>query len=42
MEDELREQTLHDRLTGLPNRVLFLDRLGLALGKAERRACPSP
>ena len=40
VEDELREQTLHDRLTGLPNRVLFLDRLGLALGKAEREHLP--
>ncbi|MEN3307348.1 MAG: hypothetical protein V7603_3550, partial [Micromonosporaceae bacterium] len=36
MEDELREQALHDTLTGLANRVLFVDRLRHAL--VRRRA----
>jgi diguanylate cyclase (GGDEF)-like protein/PAS domain S-box-containing protein len=30
-EDDIRYQALHDPLTDLPNRVLFLDRLGQAL-----------
>jgi diguanylate cyclase (GGDEF)-like protein/PAS domain S-box-containing protein len=36
MEDELRKQALHDTLTGLANRVLFVDRLRHAL--VRRRA----
>lgn len=36
VEDELRFQTLHDPLTGLPNRMLFLDRLHLELGETRR------
>ena len=35
-EDALRVQTLHDPLTGLPNRVLLLDRLTQALAAADR------
>jgi diguanylate cyclase (GGDEF)-like protein len=34
--DELRHRALHDALTGLPNRVLALDRLGQMLARARR------
>ena len=36
-EEEMRRQGLHDPLTGLPNRTLFMDRLSLALNQAVRR-----
>ncbi len=36
-EEEMRRQALHDPLTGLPNRTLFIDRLALALNQAARR-----
>jgi diguanylate cyclase (GGDEF)-like protein len=39
-ENELRRRVLHDELTGLPNRVLFLDRLAMALARAERDRRP--
>jgi diguanylate cyclase (GGDEF)-like protein len=33
----LHHQAMHDALTGLPNRVLFLDRLTVALARLSRR-----
>jgi diguanylate cyclase (GGDEF)-like protein/PAS domain S-box-containing protein len=37
MEGELRRLAFHDRLTGLPNRQLFMDRLGQALERTRRK-----
>jgi diguanylate cyclase (GGDEF)-like protein/PAS domain S-box-containing protein len=37
LEDRLRYQAYYDALTGLPNRQLFLDRLGRALARTRRR-----
>ncbi len=36
-EEQIRHQALHDSLTGLPNRVLFMDRLERAMRRAVRR-----
>ena len=38
-EEQLRYQALHDPLTGLPNRQLFLDRLTMALSRGRRENC---
>jgi len=35
-EDELTHRAVHDALTGLPNRQLLMDRLGVALARAQR------
>ena len=36
-EQAIEHQATHDLLTGLPNRALFLDRLALAIRRAERQ-----
>ncbi|HXY28901.1 MAG TPA: diguanylate cyclase, partial [Acidimicrobiales bacterium] len=36
MRERLAHAAVHDQLTGLPNRVLFMDRLDLALSRAQR------
>jgi len=39
-EHQLQHDALHDGLTGLANRVLFMDRLACALADLQRRATP--
>jgi diguanylate cyclase (GGDEF)-like protein/PAS domain S-box-containing protein len=36
-EEQLLHDAFHDPLTGLPNRALFMDRLGHAVARAKRR-----
>lgn len=38
-EEQIRHQAHHDCLTGLPNRILFNDRLNLAILNARRNQC---
>src|SRR5690606_11158022 len=40
VEAELTHMALHDALTGLPNRVLLQDRIGLALASSKRSGRP--
>jgi diguanylate cyclase (GGDEF)-like protein/PAS domain S-box-containing protein len=40
LEEKLSYQVLHDSLTGLPNRELFMDHLEKALARLERREEP--
>ncbi|WP_149204641.1 EAL domain-containing protein [Actinotalea subterranea] len=37
LEDQLRQGALYDTVTGLPNRRLFLERLGVAVRRPQRR-----
>jgi len=40
LEELARHQATHDALTGLPNRLLFLDRLEKSIARAQRRGSP--
>jgi len=38
LQDDMRRKAMHDPLTGLPNRAMFMESLERALAKARRRA----
>ncbi|GAP10739.1 protein containing PAS domain S-box [Bellilinea caldifistulae] len=40
-EDQLIHQALYDRLTGLPNRILFIERLDQAIKRSKRHEEPT-
>jgi diguanylate cyclase (GGDEF)-like protein len=40
-EEKARHQAMHDALTGLPNRLLFVDRLHISMERALRRGTQS-
>ncbi|HZG54853.1 MAG TPA: EAL domain-containing protein [Pyrinomonadaceae bacterium] len=35
-EEQLQHEAMHDVMTGLPNRAMFIDHLGLAIARAQR------
>lgn len=39
LEEIARHQATHDALTGIPNRLLFVDRLEQSIGRAARKDC---